>query len=117
MLSLCRKRACKNMSPAVTQNNAYISLNIDHVAIYIKLVSVELSHHFAHFLFEDLMSWCRAPSVHFFPTFWGFVLLLGKIPTFSYFFRFLLKLIDKSAIFKPKIFFSLASLSMLSFNK
>ena len=53
----------------------------------------------------------RASSVLLFPTFWGlyyFFLLLGKIPTFSYFFRFLLKLIDKNAIFKPKIF--LASL-------
>ena len=39
----------------------------------------------------------RASSVLLFPTFWGlsyFFLLLGKIPTFSYFFRFLLKLID-----------------------
>ena len=31
---------------------------------------------------------------------------LGKIPTFSYFFRFLLKLIDKNAIFKPQNFFA-----------
>ena len=36
----------------------------------------------------------RASSVLLFPTFWGlsyFFLLLGKIPTFSYFFSFLLK--------------------------
>ena len=62
----------------------------------------------------------RASSVLLFPTFWGlsyFFLLLGKIPTFSYFFRFLLKLIDKNAIFKPKNFFSLASLGIISLNK
>ena len=50
----------------------------------------------------------RASSVLLFPTFWGlsyFFLLLGKIPTFSYFFRFLLKLIGKNAIFKQKKFF------------
>ena len=50
----------------------------------------------------------RASSVLLFPTFWGlsyFFLLLGKIPTFSYFFRFLLKIIDKNAFFKPKNFF------------
>ena len=55
-----------------------------------------------------------------FPTFWGlsyFVLLLGKIPTFSYFFRFLLTLIDKNAISKPQIFFCLALLSIISFSK
>ena len=39
--------------------------------------------------------------------FWGlsyFFLLLDKIPTFSYFFRFLHKLIGKNAIFKQKKF-------------
>ena len=62
----------------------------------------------------------RASSVLLFPTFWGlsyFFLLLGKIPTFSYFFRFLLKLIDKNAIFKPQKFFCLASLGIISFSK
>ena len=63
---------------------------------------------------------CRASSVLLFPTFWGlyyFFLLLGKIPTFSYFFRLLLKLIDKNAIFKPKHFFSLTLLGIISFSK
>ena len=50
----------------------------------------------------------RVSCVLLFSTFWGlsyFFLLLGKIPTFSYFFRLLLKLNDKNAIFKPKNFF------------
>ena len=62
----------------------------------------------------------RASSVLLFPTFWGlsyFFLLLGKIPTFSYFFRSLLKLIDKNAIFKPKGFFGLISLGIISFGE
>ena len=62
----------------------------------------------------------RASSVLLFPTFPGlsyFFLLLGKINTFSYFFRFLLKLIDKNAIFKHKIFYSLTSLGIISFSK
>ena len=52
---------------------------------------------------------CRASSVLLFPTFWGlsyFFLLWGKIPTFSYFFRFSLQLIDEYAIFEPKNFFA-----------
>ena len=62
----------------------------------------------------------RPSSVLLFPTFWGlsyFFLLLGKIPTFSYFFRFLLKLIDKNAIINQKKFLGLASLGILSFFK
>ena len=62
----------------------------------------------------------RASSVLLFPTFWGlsyFFLLLGKIPTFSYFYRLLLKLIDINAIFKPKNFFGLALLGIISFSK
>ena len=58
----------------------------------------------------------RASSVLLFPTFFGlsyFFLLLGKIPTFSCFFRFLLKLIDK----KPKRIFGLISLGIISFGK
>ena len=44
---------------------------------------------------------------YFCPTFQDlsyFFLLLGKIPTFSYFFRFSLELIDENAIFGPKNF-------------
>ena len=62
----------------------------------------------------------RASSVLLFPTLWGlsyFFLILGKIPTFSYFFRFLLKLIDKNAIFEPKKFFCLALLGIISFSE
>ena len=54
-----------------------------------------------------LLAISRASSVLLFPTFWGlsyFFLLLGKIPTFSYFFRFLLKLIDKMQFLSKKIF-------------
>ena len=50
---------------------------------------------------------CRVSSVLLFPTFWGFsyfFLLLGKIPTFSYFLRFSLKLINENAISEPKNF-------------
>ena len=48
----------------------------------------------------------RASSVLLFPTFWGlsyFFLLLGKIPTFSYFFKFSLKLIDENTIFEQEV--------------